>query len=182
MPEGRGGCQRGDARGDGGVPEGRGDARGDVPWDLPFGSEHSTHGLPSSDQTLSQGSRLPPGYTQADQLAQWDSHVANLAARHPDTGSRTAASRALSAAQLAGERHGVGASAGTTPGAAAADRAGEVGRLAGRYQRSPDPKVWDLSHTIRGANQVWAGEGGGGQRAVHIELRGDLPRHSVVTS
>ena len=84
----------------------------------------------------------------------WDSHIAHLAARDPDTGSRTAASRALTAAQLAGERHGVGASAGTMPGAAAADRAGEVGRLAGRYQRGSDRTVWDLSHTVRGASQV----------------------------
>ena len=83
----------------------------------------------------------------------WENHLADLAARDPDTGSRTAAGRALTAAQLAGERHRIGVSAGATPGSAA-DRTGEVGRLAGRYRRGPDPKVWDLSHTVRGANQV----------------------------
>ena len=83
----------------------------------------------------------------------WVNHLADLAARDPDTGSRTAAGRALTAAQLAGERHRIGVSAGATPGSAA-DRTGEVGRLAGRYRRGPDPKVWDLCHTVRGANQV----------------------------
>ena len=85
-----------------------------------------------------------------DKLAHWTEHLTRLEAKDPETGSLGIARRALAAAQLVSERYGVGPSAALS----AADRVGEVGRLARRYQRGSDPTTFVLSSSVRGVNQV----------------------------